>query len=65
MSQGLKMDEFNILIVPYRSLPLPESFISFLWEREIPAFLVYERFLHHPEIKNTGLLGVRITPGTC
>jgi len=59
------MDEFNILIVPSRSMWLPESFLTFLWDREIPAVLVHEKFLHHPEIKKTGLLGVRIIPGTC
>jgi len=44
--------------------PLCENFVTFLWDREIAAFLVQPTFVHQQESGQTGL-GVRVAPGTC
>jgi hypothetical protein len=54
----------NILVVPHGRVPLPEQFVDFLFQREIPAILVMQKFVHEQESGQTGL-GIRVAPGTC
>lgn len=54
----------GFLIVPQGIRPLPDSFINFLWDQEIGAFLVKPEWVGQPESGETGL-GVRVAPGSC
>jgi hypothetical protein len=54
----------DFLIVPQGNKPLPEAFLNFLWDREIPAFLTEHEFVGQQESGQTGL-GLSIAPGTC
>jgi hypothetical protein len=53
----------GLLIVPQGERPLPDSFVDFLWNQEIGAFLVKPDWVSQPESGETGL-GIRVAPGT-
>ena len=54
----------NILVVPQGLGPLPEQFVDFLFQREIPAILVAYKFVPEQESGQTAY-GVRVAQGTC
>ena len=54
----------GVLVVPQGTRPLPESFINFLWDQEVLAFLVKPDWVKMPESGETGL-GLRVAPGSC
>lgn len=53
-----------ILIVPQGCKPLPDSFINFLYDQEIAAFLAKPDWVSQLESGETGL-GLRVAPGSC
>jgi hypothetical protein len=53
----------GMLIVPHGTKELHDSFISFLWDRELAAFLVHNEWVKQPESGDTGL-GLRVSPGS-
>jgi len=53
----------GLLIVPQGMRPIPDSFINFLWDQEIGAFLVKPEWVGMPESGETGL-GLLIAPGS-
>ena len=54
----------GMLIVPHGSQDLCESFLKYLWEYEIPAFLAKPSWVREQESGATGL-ELRVAPGTC
>lgn len=52
-----------LLIVPQGVRPLPGSFINFLWDQEIAAFLVKPDWVSEAESGSTAL-GLRVAPGS-
>jgi hypothetical protein len=56
--------ELGFLVVPQGNKPLPDSFLNFLWDREIAAFLVKNSFISQQQSGQTEL-GLSIAPGTC
>jgi hypothetical protein len=53
----------RMMIVPQGLRPVPESFVSFIWDHKISAFLVQEGWAGEAECGATGL-GLRVAPGT-
>lgn len=53
----------GILIVPQGTKPLPESFVAFIWENGVSAFLAKPTWAGEQESGETGL-GVRVAPGS-
>ena len=39
----------SLLIVPQGAKPLPDSFLNFLWDHEVKAFLVKPEWVGEPE----------------
>ena len=54
----------SLLIVPQGARPIPDSFLNFLWDHEVKAFLVKPEWVGEPESGTTGM-GVRVSPGSC
>lgn len=54
----------DMLLVPYRG-ELSERFVDLIWNREVLAILVEEKFTAQPAVSAKTRLGVRIVPGTC
>jgi hypothetical protein len=52
-----------VLIVPMGCKPMAGSFVNFLWDQEITAFLVKPEWVGQPESGETGL-GLRVAPGS-
>ena len=48
----------DLLIVPQGSRPLPETFLNFLWDHEVRAFLVKPEWIGLSGSGETGL-GIR------
>jgi hypothetical protein len=55
----------GMLVVPQGIRPLQESFINFLWDRELAAFLVRNPWVAKLEERGCTALGVQVHPGTC
>jgi hypothetical protein len=55
----------DVLLVPHRGDPLPDRFVDLIWNREVMAILVLERFSAQPAVNGKTRLGVKIVPGTC
>lgn len=53
----------GLMIVPQGQLPVPESFVSFLWDHHLGAFLAKPSFAGEQMSGETGL-GVRVAPGS-
>lgn len=53
----------GIMSVPQGLRPVPENFVSFLWDHEMGAFLVKEPWAGEPESGSTSL-GLRIAAGS-
>jgi hypothetical protein len=56
--------EYGMMLATSNGHPLCESFITYLWDNEIWAFLITPSLVHQQESERTGL-GVCVAPGTC
>ena len=54
----------GLMIVPQGNLPVPESFINFLLDNDLGAFLAKPTWTKEKESGATGF-GIRIAPGSC
>lgn len=54
-----------MLVVPNGTHPLQESFITFLWDRELAAYLVRNPWVPKLEERGSTALGVLVRPGNC
>ena len=64
MGERSKTSEGGMLIVPHSRPAMALSFENFLWEQEVPAFLVRgNEWIRMPESGET-YLGLRVAPGS-
>jgi hypothetical protein len=54
-----------MLVVPNGTPPLHENFITFLWDRELAAYLVKNPWVPKLEERGSTAYGVLVHPGTC
>lgn len=53
----------GMLVVPQGKKELAPSFATWLWDREVPCYLVQNDWVSMPEDGETGL-GLRVAPGS-